>query len=115
VTRHLGLLADLGLSGGDDCCAGPGVSLSRHSLGAELEAMPVDLGPLHLGVFAGGGVGIAGPTGIKQQGPLASGGALLELDVTSHMALTMRGGVSGAHLDSGWSMAETLTGGVAIY
>jgi hypothetical protein len=46
---------------------------------------------------------------------MGSAGALLELELTSHMALAVRGGASTASLPSGWSSAGTVTGGLAIY
>jgi hypothetical protein len=119
-TRTFGLVLDLGLAGGalDPCCTGalaPGGTLTRHSIGLEAEALPLGLGPLHLGVFGGGGVAIAGAGGSYETGPMASGGALLELDLTSHMALALRGGASWAWMPDGASSAGTVTGGLSIY
>jgi hypothetical protein len=120
-THSFGLLVDLGLGGGslDPCCVGAfapsGATLTRHSLGLEAEAIPLGLGPLHVGAFAGGGVAIAGAAGTYEDGPVASGGALLELDLTSRMAFSVRGGVSRAWLPSGPSSSGTITGGLAIY
>jgi hypothetical protein len=119
-TPTFGLVFDLGLAGGalDPCCTGalaPGGTLTRHSLGLEADALPLALGPLHVGAFAGGGVAIAGAAGSYETGPMASGGALLELDLTSHMALALRGGASWAWLPSASSSAGTITGGLSIY
>ena len=119
-THTFGAVFDLGLGGGtlDPCCVGalaPRGSLTRHSLGLEAQLLPLALGPLHLGGFAGGGLAIAGVGGNYEDGPMANGGALLELDITSHMALVMRGGASRAWLPSGPSSAGTLTGGLSIY
>ncbi len=119
-TSHFGLLFNLGLGSGsvDSCCVGPalaGISISRYSLGLEAQAFPLNVGPLHVGAFAGGGVALVGPAGARESGPQASGGALLELDLTSHMALTVRGGASAAHLPGGWSSGGALTGGLSIY
>jgi hypothetical protein len=117
---RLGILVDLGLGFGSpdpSCCVGPVTSdaISRHSLGLELQVLPLSLGPLHLGAFAGGGVVLAGRSGADETGPMGSAGALLELELTSHMALAVRGGASTASLPSGWSSAGTVTGGLAIY
>jgi hypothetical protein len=119
-TRTFGLVLDLGLGGGslDPCCSGslsPGGTLTRHSVGLEAQAIPIGLGPLHLGAFAGGGLAIAGSSGSYQDGPMASGGALFELDLTSHMAFVVRAGASRAWLPSGSSSAGSLTGGLSIY
>jgi hypothetical protein len=119
-THTVGIVADLGLGVGtlDPCCVGglaASGSIARHSLGLELQALPLGLGPLHLGGFAGGGVAVASTGGAYETGPMASGGALLEVDLTSHMALAMRGGVNAAWLPDGRSTAGTFTGGLAIY
>lgn len=119
-TSRLGILFDLGLGSGTadlSCCVGPVVSdsIGRYSAGLELQAFPLSLGPLHLGAFAGGGVVLVGPSGAREEGPIGSAGALLELEITSHMALAVRGGASTASLPSGWSSAGAVTGGLAIY
>jgi hypothetical protein len=119
-TRTFGLVLDIGLGGGslDPCCSGslaPGGTLTRHSLGLEAEALPLAFGPLHLGAFASGGLAIASTGGSYEDGPMASGGALVELDLTSHMAFATRVGASRAWLSSGVSTAGTLTGGLSIY
>jgi hypothetical protein len=120
LTHTFGLVFDLGLGAGtpDPCCSGSLAAtgtISRHSLGLEAQALPLGLGPLHLGAFAGGGFAITGAGGAYETGPLASAGGLLELDLTSHMALAVRGGASTAWMPSGQSSAGTLTGGLAIY
>jgi hypothetical protein len=120
-TSHVGLLVNLGLGSGSvdpSCCVGPAWtsdSIGRYSLGLEAQAFPLGLGPLHLGAFAGGGVALIGPSGAREAGPQATAGALLELDLTSHLALTVRGAASTAHLPGGWSSGGALTGGLAIY
>jgi hypothetical protein len=119
-TNKLGLVLDLGLGVAtlDACCVGAlatAGSISRHALSLEAEALPLTLGRLHVGAFAGGGVALTSASGALEAGPLASAGALLELDLTSHMALTARGAANAAWFDSGLSTAGTLTGGLAIY
>jgi hypothetical protein len=114
VNPYLGFLVDVGLSGGEDCCGG-GI-VSRHSLGLEAQFFPLNAGRLHLGGFGGGGAAIAGGgSAMTLTGPVAGGGALMEIDVSPRMALTFRAGASAAKLDNGWSSAGTLTAGVAIY
>jgi hypothetical protein len=121
VTPWLGLLLDVGLDGGDvdpSCCVGPiagPTSLRRDSIGGNLELMPFLFGPVRLGGYVGGGVAFAGPSDAREQGGMASAGARLELELTAHMALSVRAGASAASLPSGWSSAGTLTGGLAIY
>ena len=43
------------------------------------------------------------------------GGALIELALTTRLALTFRAAANAANLPSGWSTAGALTGGIAIY
>jgi hypothetical protein len=119
-THTLGLVFDFGIGTGtaDPCCAAlpvPTDTMTRLSFGLEAQALPLALGPLHLGAFAGGGIATAGSAGVYEKGPIASAGALLELDLTSHMALVARGGASEAWLPSGTSTAGTITGGLSIY
>lgn len=123
--QRWGLMLDVGVSGGDVAVGGTATALAsaadmttivtRHHLALELQAFPASLGPLHVGLFArAGGALVGGPDGV-QGGPLAGGGAMLQLALTSRLALVVRGGVDNAHLDGGWSTAARLTGGVAVY
>ena len=114
-TRRLGLLANLGLGG----VGVPQGLVPRHALGLELQAFPLALGPLHLGLFGNGGMALTkvlvGPTPAYISGPSVGGGALAELDLTSRMALTLRAGADLAKLDQVWTPAGLLTAGVAVY
>jgi hypothetical protein len=112
-TRRAGVMLDIGLSGGSVCCSAE--VLSRHSLALEAQVFPWSLGRLHVGAFAKGGVAIIGDSTATQSGPIAGGGALVELALTTRLALTFRAAANAAHLDDGWSTAGALTGGVAIY
>ena len=51
-------------------------------------------------------------TGAAEYGSAFGGGALVELDLTGRMALTLRAGGDLAHFDDGWSPAATVTGGL---
>jgi hypothetical protein len=121
VTPAFGLVLDLGLGSGSiesPCCLGPAVgddSLSRASLGLEADVLPFAAGPLRFGGFVGGGIAFVGSAGAWQSGPAAAAGPLVELELTSHLALTLRGDASAADLPTGWSTAATLTGGLTIY
>ncbi|HVR60698.1 MAG TPA: hypothetical protein VMU50_02305 [Polyangia bacterium] len=120
LTPTFGLVLDLGLGSGtiDPCCAGAlaaSGTLARHSISLEAQSLPLRLGPLHLGGFAGGGFALARADGLDASGPVASAGALIELDLTSHMALVVRAGASRAWLGDQTSSTGTLTAGVAIY
>ena len=114
-TRHLGLLANIGLAG----VGVPQGLVPRHAFGLELQALPLGLGPLHLGLYGNGGMAltkaIVGTSPTYVSGPSVGGGALAELDLTSRMALMLRAGANLAKLDQVWSPAGLLTAGVAVY
>ena len=121
-TQTFGLLLDATLSGVGtaDIIAGnvgqtPPGTLIRHSVALELQAFPLALGRFHLGAFGKGGVALIGPASDPESGPTVGGGALIEIGVTSRLALTLRAGVDAARLDSGWSRAGLLTAGVSTY
>ncbi|MBX3157203.1 MAG: hypothetical protein KF773_14605 [Deltaproteobacteria bacterium] len=85
---------------------------SRYTL--ELQAFPVVAGPLHLGLYGGGGFAYRREDGLRGgnagSGVLA-GGAMLQLDVNTRVALTARFGVAQAHDEY---MKEALFG-LAVY
>jgi len=123
--QRWGVMLDVGVSGGDVAVGGAVTAaasatdttsiVTRHHVALELQSFPASLGPLHFGLFARAGAALVGaPDGI-QAGPLAGGGAMLQVGLTSRMALILRGGVDTAHLDGGWSTAATATAGVSIY
>jgi hypothetical protein len=113
--RSVGLLADIGLSGGSDSTDPAAGTIVRHSLALELDVLPFTLGRLHAGAFGKGGEAIAAGSGGYEAGPIAGGGGLVEVELTSRMALTMRAGANTAWLPSGISSAATFTGGISIY
>ena len=125
--QRWGLMLDVGVSGGDVAVGGAATAaasaadmtsiVTRHHLAVELQSFPAwaSLGPLHLGLFARAGAALVGaPDGI-QAGPLAGGGAMLQIGLSSRLALVLRGGVDTAHLDGGWSTAGVATAGIAVY
>ena len=112
-TRKLGLLANIALGGATD---DQGTVVTRHTFGLELQALPLEKGRLHAGGYLDAGFALAGTTtNDVVSGPAGGGGALVELDLTSRMALTLRAGANLAHLDDGWSPAAAATIGVAVY
>jgi len=123
--QRWGLMLDLGVSGGDVIVGGAATAaasaadmtrvVTRHHLALEVQAFPASWGPLHLGLFARGGAALVGTPDGLQGGPLAGGGALLQIGLTSRLALILRGGVDTAHLEGGWSTAGVATAGVSIY
>jgi hypothetical protein len=93
-----------------------GATLTRHSLGLELQAFPLNAGIFHLGTYVNGGLAISGKTGSDEvrSGPRVGGGLLAEIDLTGRMALMFRGGGSMASLGE-WSSDVTGTIGLAVY
>jgi hypothetical protein len=115
VTNKLGVLANIGLGGAQD---GVGAILTRHELGLELQALPLSLGPLHLGGYVNGGAAMLASDANSEPaewGGIAGLGTQIELDLTGRMALTLRGGINAARFTEGWSPAASITGGLAIY
>src|SRR5450432_527291 len=112
-TRELGLLMNVTLGGSAD---DQGMIVTRHTFSLELQALPLAKGRFHAGGYVDAGFALAGLTSNDVLScPAAGGGALVELDLTSRLALTLRGGANLAHLDDGWSPAGTLALGVAVY
>jgi hypothetical protein len=112
VTPKLGLLANIGLGGATD---DQGTIVTRHTFNLEMEALPLARGRLHAGGYADAGLALAGINGGFASGPAGGGGALVELDLTSRLALTLRAGASVARLDQAWSPAATAGVGLAVY
>lgn len=112
-TRELGLLMNVALGGSAD---DQGLIVTRHTFSLELQALPLAKGRFHAGGYVDAGFALAGlASNDVLSGPAGGGGALVELDLTSRLALTLRGGANLAHLDNGWSPAGTLALGVAVY
>jgi hypothetical protein len=113
VRPWLGLLltASTGSSlGGVNPTVGP------HSLGFEVQSLPLHAGMFHLGGYANVGAGAASITQ-SEWATVFGGGVLAELDITGRMALTLRAGANNFYyVDTGFSSpAATFTAGVAIY
>ncbi len=110
-TGELGLVFDIGLGWADDAL-GNVVYDSRNAL--ELEFLPLDLGILHGGVFGQAGLGrrlddsAAGPDAF---GTLVGGGALVQLELTTRLAITGRAGIAQAYGET----ISDLTLGLSIY
>jgi hypothetical protein len=113
LTDTFGALLTAELGGATDRS---GATLTRHSLGLELQSFWLNLGAFHLGTYTNGGLAISGKTGSDEvhTGPRVGGGLLAELDLTGRMALVFRGGGSLASL-GGWSSDATGSIGLAVY
>lgn len=62
--------------------------------GLELDALPLDAGKLHGGLYAGLAAGIRDEANIRSEGVFIGAGGLLQLELTTRLALTGRFGVS---------------------
>jgi hypothetical protein len=112
--QRFGLLAglELGGAGGDD-------SFSRHALALEAQLFPINFWRIHLGgsAHAGSGVTNQDDQAKKVWGvPSVGGGAIVELALTTRLALTARFDWTALRSSPGnWSTARSLSAGLAIY
>lgn len=112
--HELGLYGTLALAVGAE-----GGTLLNARYGVEVQALPLGVGPLHVGLYAQ----LAdnhrmqdGVDGLRStHGLLYGGGLLLELDVTTHFAFTLRGGASGVHEPDGAFVLGELSIGATVY
>jgi hypothetical protein len=110
-----GLLGAWAFSGGSDV---DGKSYYRNNLALEAQVFPVSIARLHLGGFGHGGVQYANDaSGGTRSGAAFGGGLILELALTTRLALTARADYTSAHVapGGGWAGTEMFTAGVAIY
>jgi hypothetical protein len=112
--QKIGVLALVSLGGGTDPF---GRTFIRHGLGLEVETFPLALGRLHVGPFAHGGVQlIADPDQRTTTAPAGGGGLMLELDLTTRLALYGRADVTTARFASDdWRTTGLVTAGIAVY
>jgi hypothetical protein len=113
--RSFGLLGAWSFSGGSDVDS---KSYYRNNLSLEAQLFPVRVWRLHLGGFGHGGVQYADDAnGGTRQGAAFGGGLIVELALTTRLALTARADYTAAHVapSGGWAGTEMFTAGVAIY
>jgi hypothetical protein len=109
--QQLGVLFDIGLGWSEDM-AGTTVFDSRSSV--ELQLLPIALGALHAGGFGQLGIGYRaedGPYSGESAGPAIGGGGLVQIELTTRLALTARAGVTAVY---GQQIGELLLG-LSIY
>ncbi len=112
--QHVGLLATISFAWRDNQFGG---TLFDSRYLAELQALPIDAGKLHLGGYVGAGLGyrwedVPGTTLRGNQGTTVfTGGAMLQLELHTRIALTARLAAVRAHDDR---MTDLLFG-VAVY
>jgi hypothetical protein len=112
--QKVGLVALISLGGGSDAF---GRTFIRHGLGLEVETFPLALGRLHVGPFAHGGVQLIADPGQRiTTAPAGGGGLMLELDLTTRLALYARADVTTARLArDDWRTTGLLSAGISIY
>ncbi len=113
--RTFGLLGAWAFSAGSDA---DGKSYYRNNLAIEAQVFPTSVWRLHLGGFGHGGVQYADDAGGgTRRGAAFGGGLILELALTTRLALTARADYTSAHVapGGGWAGTEMFTAGVAVY
>jgi hypothetical protein len=113
--RTFGLLGTWAFADGSDT---NGDSFYRNNLALEAQVFPVSVWRLHLGGFGHGGTQYAHDAlNGTRQGAAFGGGLILELALTSRLALTARADYTSAHVapGGGWAGTQMFTAGVAIY
>lgn len=112
ATRWLGILASGGVAWGTD---DDRKAFARHRIGLELQAIPLSLGPVHLGGFVHGGTAfLASSAGDRN--PLAvGGGGLLEIELSTRLALQGRVDVTVIDPAEERDVGTAFTAGLAIY
>ena len=111
ASKQLGFLLDISLGWADDQF-GDTMYDSRTSF--EVQFIPVSLSKLHAGVFGQVGVGYRLDDSLKGQdreGLLAGGGGMLQLELTTRLALTARAGVTAVYGEQ----TSDFTVGMSIY
>lgn len=113
--HRFGLLTTVSLSGGTNAL---GKSFQRHTIGLEAQWFPLNLWRFHLGGFGHGGwqIGREEDT-LARTGPAFGGGAILEIALTTRLALMARADWTAADNapEGGWASTQLFTGGLAIY
>ncbi len=110
-TKHVGLLADLGLGWTRNL---ENEYMTDMRLGAELQVLPFSGGRFHAGGFGQIGHGWRfddTPAGLEKDARLLSGGALMQIELTTRMALTVR--AAATQIFDTWT--SDFTAGIAIY
>jgi hypothetical protein len=113
--HRAGILGTLTLGGGTSALAH---TFQRHSANLEVQVFPLSWWRLHLGAFGHGGVQLASDEFGERSGPALGGGVLLEIALTTRLALSGRWDYTSARTapeDNGWAGTSIFTAGIAIY
>ena len=113
--HRFGLLGTLTLGGGKNALD---QTFQRHSANLEAQFFPLEWWRFHLGGFGHGGVQVARDEFGTRTGPAWGGGAILELSLTTRLALTGRMDYTIARTapdSQSRARTSTFTAGLAIY
>jgi hypothetical protein len=113
--HRFGILGGLTLGGGKNALD---QTFQRHSANLEAQFFPIGLWRFHLGGFGHGGTQVARDELGTRNGPAFGGGALLELALTTRLALTGRLDLTVARTapdGHSWASSAMLGAGLAIY
>jgi hypothetical protein len=113
--HRAGLLATLTLGGGTSALDH---TFQRHSANVEAQVFPLSWWRLHLGAFGHGGMQVARDELGSRTGPAWGGGGILEIALTTRLALAGRVDYTIARTapePGDWASTSTVTAGIAIY
>jgi hypothetical protein len=113
--HRVGLLGAWSFAGGSDSA---GESFTRNNLALEAQAFPLSAWRLHLGGFVHAGTQWADDAaGGARNGLALGGGLMLEIALTTRLALVLRADHTSAKVrpEGGWQAGQLYTAGVAIY
>jgi hypothetical protein len=113
--HRVGLLGTLSVGAGKNSV---GEIFQRHSANLELQYFPLNWWRLHLGGFGHLGEQVARDEFGTRTGPALGGGAILELALTTRLALTGRMDYTTARTapdNGGWASTSVFSAGLAIY
>jgi hypothetical protein len=113
--HRAGLLATLTLGGGTNALDH---TFQRHSANVEAQVFPLSWWRFHLGAFGHGGMQVARDELGTRTGPAWGGGGILEIGLTTRLALTGRVDYTIARTapePGDWASTSTVTAGIAIY
>jgi opacity protein-like surface antigen len=111
----LGILAKSTLEWGTDAANN---SITRQSLAGELQFLPLSVWRLHFGGFGHVGNQWASDSQGKHTGLAVGGGAMIELALTTRLALNFRYDYTRAKVGNAgqeWAPVSMIGGGIAIY
>jgi hypothetical protein len=109
--NRIGILGNAQFGWRDNTYSGT-VLDTRYTL--EVHALPVAVGPLHLGLYGGAGAAYRyedGPLNGNASGTALVGGATLQLELATRVALTARAGIARVHGDD----ATDVLVGLSVY